>query len=143
MTARSPSCEELARLPCVHADDRRDPRYIGDAVIRAYRHLGMRQLLIDLGWPADTPAVRIAGGIGNLLLSAHNDAGTFVASERPNTAEILTPVSPAVAAQREHVCFACTYYQPNVDRCALCGCGWVVRDRARSPVAHCPDQRWV
>lgn len=126
-------------MPCVHPDDRRDPRYVGDAVIRTYRRVGLSRLLADLGWPADTAAVRVTGGIGTLLLRTDADA-----LWHPALAPVpsVVPITPEQAAQRNATCRTCPRYRPESDRCGLCGCAFVIAERVVSPVACCPEAHW-
>jgi len=53
--------------------------------------------------------------------------------------------SPPTAEEidrRRASCLACDRYRPGNDQCAMCGCGFVIAERIRSPVAHCPAGRW-
>jgi len=139
MMVPTPSCDDLRRLPCATPADQRDPRYLGDAAIRMYRELGLTRLLADLGWPADQPAVRVVGGIGSLVLRA-DTAPVW----EPHVQIIVgqEPVAPELGAAREAACTVCPHYRSETDRCGLCGCGFVVAERARSAVARCPGGRW-
>lgn len=44
--------------------------------------------------------------------------------------------------RRVTICRTCPHYRAGTDQCALCGCGFVVAERTRSPVARCPGDRW-
>lgn len=44
--------------------------------------------------------------------------------------------------RRATICRACPHYRAGNDQCALCGCGFVVAERTRSPIARCPGDRW-
>ena len=52
------------------------------------------------------------------------------------------PPTAAEITRRQASCRACVSYRPGSDRCALCGCGFVIAERTRSAVAHCPGGRW-
>jgi hypothetical protein len=55
-----------------------------------------------------------------------------------------TPPFPshAEADRRAAICRACPHYRAGNDQCALCGCGFIVAERTRSPMARCPGDRW-
>ncbi len=126
-------------MPCVHADDWRDPRYVGDAVIRTYRHLGLTRLLADLSWPAETTAVHISGGIGSLLLRVGAEPQWLpVIAPMPSA----VPITPEQAARRITACRSCSSYRADSDRCGMCGCAFVIAERVISPVARCLGGRW-
>lgn len=61
-----------------------------------------------------------------------------------DTAPLEDLPSPPTAEEidaRRASCLACDRYRPGNDQCSLCGCGFVVAERIRSPVARCP-MRW-
>jgi hypothetical protein len=45
-------------------------------------------------------------------------------------------------ATRSATCHACARYDAQRDRCGLCGCGFVIAERVRAPLARCPEGRW-
>lgn len=56
--------------------------------------------------------------------------------------ERLPPPGPAEVEHRAATCRACPHHRADCDRCGLCGCAFVIADRAASPVARCPEGRW-
>ena len=62
-----------------------------------------------------------------------------------DTAPLEDRPSPPPAEEierRRASCLACDRYRPGNDQCSLCGCGFIVAERIRSPVARCPGGRW-
>ncbi len=53
-----------------------------------------------------------------------------------------SPPTAEEIERRRASCLTCDRYCPGNDQCSLCGCGFVVAERIRSPVAHCPGGRW-
>jgi len=62
------------------------------------------------------------------------DTGPLEDRPSPPTAEDIE--------RRRASCLTCDRYRPGNDQCSLCGCGFVVAERIRSPVARCPGGRW-
>jgi len=54
----------------------------------------------------------------------------------------LSPPTAEEVDRRRSTCLACDRYRPGNDQCSLCGCGFIIAERIRSPVAHCPGGRW-
>jgi len=69
------------------------------------------------------------------------ETGNELIEAAPLSARPVPPTSEEIARRRAS-CLACVSYQPGSDRCALCGCGFVIAERIRSPVARCPGNRW-
>jgi Glycosyltransferase family 9 (heptosyltransferase) len=69
------------------------------------------------------------------------ETGNDLIETAPLPARPVPPTSAEID-RRQAACRACTSYQPGSDRCALCGCGFVIAERTRSAVAHCPGGRW-
>jgi len=68
--------------------------------------------------------------------------GATLAEGRPPWVEEPSRLDPAVITVRMEACHACPHHVPAMDRCRLCGCAFVVAERARSRVARCPEGRW-
>lgn len=130
---RSPSPDELARLPCATPEDRRDPRYLGDAAIRWYRQRPLAAALADLEWPSDTPAIAIAGGIGRLVITRHGASWEPVVAP-PRAA------APDLAVQRHAICRACDAYAEQ--RCHVAGCSCSGWGDPAARFSRCPRGRW-
>ena len=56
--------------------------------------------------------------------------------------ERLPPPSPSEIEHRASICRACPHYRADSDRCGMCGCAFVIAERARSRVARCPEGGW-
>ncbi len=69
------------------------------------------------------------------------ETGNDLLETTPLPARPMPPTAAEITRRRES-CLACTSYRPDSDRCALCGCGFVIAERTRSAVAHCPEGRW-
>ncbi|MBA3936253.1 MAG: hypothetical protein H0X38_02240 [Planctomycetes bacterium] len=58
----------------------------------------------------------------------------------------LPPARPAIPVhereRRRATCRACAHYRAGSDRCAVCGCGFVIAERIVSRVARCPGGFW-
>lgn len=60
-------------------------------------------------------------------------------SPLPPTRPVLAPGEPE---RRRAACRACAHYRQERDRCALCGCGFIIAERIHSRVARCPGGFW-
>jgi hypothetical protein len=113
-----------------------DSPFTADSVVRYYQGRTLADWKRDTGDTVDE--VTIVAGIGTLVLDA---LGTRYTQARASMAP--WPVSEDVIVQRSTVCRACSRYRAGSDQCTLCGCAFVVAERIRSPVAHCPEGRWL
>jgi hypothetical protein len=53
------------------------------------------------------------------------------------------PVVPSeMQAERADKCRSCPRYDKEADKCRICGCGAIIRQRSSSPFATCPEGRW-
>jgi hypothetical protein len=112
-----------------------DSPFTADSVVRYYQGRNLADWRRDTGDMADE--ITIVAGIGTLVLDAHGPRFTPM-----NSSAVLLPLSDDVIVSRSSACAACPHYRPGSDQCAICGCAFIVAERARSLVAHCPEGRW-
>jgi hypothetical protein len=130
--------DRLLGLECVPAAARRDPRYVGDHVIRPYRPLGLAALLRDLQADPSTPELEIVGGIGRLVLRPGGEVWVPAIPRVPIPPP--RPAGPALEAARRAACSACTSWRDA--RCSAAGCGCTGEGRPQIWSSLCPQQRW-
>jgi hypothetical protein len=94
------------------------------------RHLG------DL--PEDPPIAVIREADRSLVMRP--DSNDLI--ETAPLGDRLEAPSPSEIELRTALCRACQHYRNGNDQCGLCGCAFVVAERARSAVARCPRGRW-
>jgi hypothetical protein len=130
--------ERFQSLECVPRSARRDPRYVGDHVIRHYRPLGLADLLRDLGADPSTTSLTITGGIGCLTMHADGseDWRPVARTESPPP----RPSSPELADSRRAACQACDAWREA--RCSAAGCGCAGEGRPDVWSSRCPLGKW-
>jgi hypothetical protein len=117
------------------------PAYVGDHVIRHYRHRGLAILLRDLGADPTTAEMEIVGGIGRLVLRA--DGSETWEPTLPTVprqpAPAPRPADPELLAARRAVCATCDAW---TDHCTAAGCGCAGEARPAILSSRCPLGRW-
>ena len=112
-------------------------RVVADPDAGAIDFWKSRSVLAFPGWSAPEMMLLREAERSLLLRETGNDLiETAPLPARP------APPTPDEITRRRASCLACDRYRPGNDQCSLCGCGFVVAERIRSPVARCPGGRW-